>query len=62
MAVFRHGSPGISTLTARSLRITCPSQGEQPVVWLHGLPLNSRSWSAQRALLAQFLSTAPQAN
>jgi non-heme chloroperoxidase len=24
-------------------------RGEDPVVWLHGLPLDSRSWSAQRA-------------
>jgi non-heme chloroperoxidase len=24
-------------------------RGEEPVVWLHGLPLDSRSWSAQRA-------------
>jgi non-heme chloroperoxidase len=24
-------------------------RGEEPVVWLHGLPLESRSWSAQRA-------------
>jgi non-heme chloroperoxidase len=23
--------------------------GKVPVVWLHGLPLDSRSWSAQRA-------------
>ena len=24
-------------------------RGRVPVVWLHGLPLDSRSWSAQRA-------------
>jgi non-heme chloroperoxidase len=24
-------------------------RGEEPVVWLHGLPLDSRSWAAQRA-------------
>ncbi|MCW2629423.1 alpha/beta hydrolase [Mycobacterium sp.] len=51
MAVFRQveWEPRYLDVDGARLAYYLSGQGENPVVWLHGLPLDSRSWSAQRA-------------